>query len=118
MMAAGIARLLGSVRGRTVLAGLLAVALAAVAVAPGGLAATGARAALAAAALGTATLLVRRRAGAPARGAGIAVLARAPLGRDSGLAVVEVGGRSLLVGFGRGGVSLLGDVPTARERAP
>lgn len=92
--------------------GALAICLAAAAsaVAPGGLAAVAARAAIAAAAVAAVALLVARGGAAPER-AVATVVARVPLGKDSGVAVVDWGGRRVLVGFGRSGVCLLGDAP-------
>jgi flagellar protein FliO/FliZ len=64
----------------------------------------------------------RRRATppAPAR-ATIAIVARQALARDAGIALVEVSGRRVLVGFGAGGgVTRLANLPPAsgEEGAP
>jgi flagellar biogenesis protein FliO len=76
--------------------------------------AAAARAGLAAAAIGALAALVRRR-GRPSVAPQLSVVARAPLGGDAGLALVEAGGRRLLVGHGRGGVSLVAELgPEAR----
>lgn len=81
--------------------------------APGDLAPAAARGGLAACAVGALAVLARRRAG-PARPApALVVVARAPLSRDAGLALVEVDGRRLLVGFGADRVALLEAAPPA-----
>jgi hypothetical protein len=69
-----------------------------------------ARAALALLALGAIVLLVRRRARAPAAPTPVAVVGRAALGPGLGLAIVEAGGRRLLVGWGKDGVRLVRDL--------
>lgn len=75
-----------------------------------------ARAALVAAALAALVLLVRRR-GRPAPAAcPVAILARAPLGPGLGLALVEAGGRRLLVGWGKDGVRLVRDLGAPEAR--
>ncbi len=89
-----------------------ALALAGVAFAPGGLGPVAARAALVGAALGAAALVARRRA-TPAAAPILAVVSRASLARDAGVALVEIGGRRLLVGYGSAGVHLLADAPAA-----
>jgi hypothetical protein len=72
--------------------------------------AVAARAALAVAVLVAAAVLVRRRArGAPCPSP-ITVTARAPLAPGLGVALVEAGGRRLLVGWGKDGVRLLRDL--------
>jgi flagellar protein FliO/FliZ len=104
-------------RGRTV-ALLAAVPLAGVLVlSPGPTAAIGARAALVVAAIAAAAAWVRRRPQVTARPA-LSVVARAPLGSGAGLAVVEVGGRRLVVGFGRDGVSLIAELGGPGEARP
>jgi flagellar protein FliO/FliZ len=87
---------------------------------PGPLGPAAARGALVVAALGGAAALVRRRGSRPAQRPALAVVARAPLGKDTGLALVAVGDRQVLVGYGSGGVSLLeaGAAAPAREVAP
>ena len=75
-----------------------------------------ARAALAVLALLALVLLARRR-GRPAPVAEpVAVLARAPLGPGLGVALLETGGRRLLVGWGKEGVRLVRDLGCAAER--
>lgn len=86
--------------------------LAGVAFAPGGLGPVSARAGLVAAALGAAAIVARRRA-APAAAPLLAIVSRAALARDAGIALVEVGGRRLVVGYGSAGVQLLADAPAA-----
>lgn len=100
----------------TILLAAFAVA-AALALVPGPLAPAAARGALAVAAIGAAAVLARGRRTAPALAAAarLVVTTRAPLGKESGVAVVEVAGRTLLVGFGAGGVSLVAELST---RAP
>lgn len=64
-------------------------------------------------ALAALVLLVRRRSrGGPAP-APVAVLARAPLGPGLGVALLETGGRRLLVGWGKDGVRLVRDLGSA-----
>jgi flagellar protein FliO/FliZ len=87
----------------------LAAALLALALAPvGGLAGGAARALSLLGALGLAAAALRRQ---PSAGRILAVAARHPLGRDCGLAVVELPGRRVLVGWGAAGVALLADLP-------
>lgn len=102
---------------RTALAlGLGALGCAALALLPGELGPTAARAGLAAAGVGALALLARR----PARGGAapaLRVTARAALTRAGGVALVEVDGRRLLVGFGERAVELLCELdPAAGER--
>ena len=103
------------------MAALVAAPLAAalLALAPGELAPTAARAAVAALVVALAALVVRRR-GRPALAAPLVVVAREPLAGATGLAVVEAGGRRLLLGFGRDGVRLVADLgaPTRDFTSP
>jgi flagellar protein FliO/FliZ len=92
------------------LAGLGAALLLALALAPGGLAPAAARAALAIAGLAVVAALLRR-AGASAPPARLVIVARQPLGKDAGIALAELDGRALLLGFGAGGVQLLAGAP-------
>jgi flagellar biogenesis protein FliO len=69
-----------------------------------------ARAALAALALVAVALLVRRRGRPALPAAAVSVLARAPLGPGLGVALLEAGGRRLLVGWGKEGVRLVRDL--------
>lgn len=94
-------------------AGLLALLSAA----PGGLASTAARAALAVAVLAAAPALLRGRAGAAHGTPSLRVIAREPLGRDAGVAIVVADGRRLLVGFGPQGVRALA-APEPEEVRP
>ena len=57
----------------------------------------------------------RRRAGAPSADP-VAVLARAPLGPGLGVALLETGGRRLLVGWGKDGVRLVRDLGPVEAR--
>jgi hypothetical protein len=101
---------------RALIVAAVALALPALALAPGGLGPVAARAGLVAAALGAAALVARRRP-APAAKPAIAIISRASLARDAGVAIVEAGGRRLLVGYGSGGVQLLSDAPAAADRS-
>jgi flagellar protein FliO/FliZ len=74
--------------------------------AAGGLAPAAARAGLAVAALGAVAALARKAPPAAAAPA-IAVVARAALGRETGVALLEIEGRRVLVGFGPEGVRQL-----------
>jgi flagellar biogenesis protein FliO len=73
-------------------------------------AAVAARAALVILVLAACVLLVRRRARGAAPPGLIEIAARAPLGPGLGLAVVDVGERRLLVGWGKDGVRLVRDL--------
>lgn len=75
-----------------------------------------ARAALAALALAALALLVRRRGRPPPPAAPVAVLARAALGPGLGVALLEAGGRRLLVGWGKDGVRLVRDLGAPEAR--
>jgi flagellar protein FliO/FliZ len=102
-------RLARSPRHRLLLgAGVAATLLALLSTAPAGLAPAAARAALAVAVLAAAPALLRSRARTAAPGPpSLRVIAREPLGRDAGVAIVEADGRRLLVGFGPQGVRAL-----------
>lgn len=90
------------------LAGAGALALLAAASAAGaGSAAAGAAALAAAAGAAVAARRGRRAPGACA----LAVAERLPLGRDGGVALLDAGGRRLLLGWGPGGVTLLAELP-------
>ncbi len=80
------------------------------------IAAIAARAALALVALASVVFLVRRRAQAAAVPEPIAVLARTPLGPGLGVALVQAGGRHLLVGWGKEGVRLVRDLGSPEAR--
>jgi len=58
--------------------------------------------------------LALRAPAAGARQAALSVSERRPLGRECGVALLAVGGRTLLVGYGAGGVAVL----TELERRP
>lgn len=101
-------------RRRTLWLAGTALAAASLTLAPGGLGPVAARGAIVAAALGAAAVLARRRAARTGAAApALAVVSRASLAKDTGVALVEVGGRRLLVGFGAAGVQLLSDAPAA-----
>jgi hypothetical protein len=111
-MAARIARLPRA----ALLGGAGAAVLAGAALAPD-LGPAAARAALVAAGLGAAAALAWRRAAGTADPAPLAVVARASLGRDTGVALLDVDGARVLVGFGPHGVQRL-DGPRDEGSAP
>jgi flagellar protein FliO/FliZ len=76
-----------------------------------------ARAALVVLALATVALLVRRRGARTRPPEPVAIIARAPLGPGLGVALLEVGGRRLLVGFGKEGVRLVRDLGPGEARS-
>lgn len=63
-----------------------------------------------------AAVAARRRWPGPPASATLAVEARAPLGREAGVALLRVRGRLLLVGWGPGGVRLVARLGS--EHAP
>lgn len=75
-----------------------------------------ARAALVVLVLAAIAVLVRRRGRAAVTPAPVSVLARAPLGPGLGVALLEAGGRRLLVGWGKDGVRLVRDLGAAEAR--
>jgi flagellar protein FliO/FliZ len=103
-------------RARLALAGgvLLCVVLA---LAPGPFAPSALRAAAAACAVGGAALLARAsvRRAAPSR---LALVARQALSREAGVALLELDGRPVLVGFGAEGVRLLETAAAPDPGAP
>lgn len=105
-MIAAAARVARSPRGRVAIAVAAVPAAALLALSPGGLPPVAARAGLAAAAIAALAALVRGR-GRPAAAPRLAVVSRQALASDAGLVVVEAEGRRLLVGYARGGVSLV-----------
>lgn len=108
-MIARVAGLARSPRGRAAIAVAALPAAALLALSPSGLSTAAARAGLAAAAIGAVAALARRRA-RPAAGPRLSVEARAAISSDAGVALVEAGGRRLLVGYGRAGVSLVAEL--------
>lgn len=103
---------------RTALAlALGALGSAALALLPGELGPTAARAGLAATGVGAVALLARRPRRVAAAQA-LRVSARAGLSRAGGVAVVEVDGRRLLVGFGERAVELLCELDPAGAERP
>jgi len=90
-------------------AGAGAVALLLALAGDASLAAAG-RGALAALALGLAAWAVRRRGTATEAPRLIELTARQALSRDAAVALLHVGGRALLVGYGPDGVRLLADL--------
>ncbi len=69
-----------------------------------------ARAALAVLLLASLVLVLRRRGRGVPSPEPVAILARAPLGPGLGVALLEAGGRRLLVGWGKDGVRLVRDL--------
>jgi flagellar protein FliO/FliZ len=110
-------RLLGDPRGRAVLVGVGAAAALLLALSPGDLAPAAVRAAAVAGGIGALVALSRSRARRGHPAAAIAVVETRPLGRDAGVALVEIGGRRLLLGFGPAGVRLLSEVGGREEGA-
>jgi flagellar biogenesis protein FliO len=66
-------------------------------------------------ALGAVALFVRRRGAADGPLAAIEVAERRPLSRDAAVALLRIGGRALLVGYGADGVRLLADLGADRR---
>jgi flagellar protein FliO/FliZ len=87
--------------------GSAAVVGLAVAAAPGELVPSPARVVGAAWAAGAAALAARRGFLRPAGRRRLAVVARMGLGREAGVALIELDGRPLLLGFGSSGVCVL-----------
>jgi flagellar protein FliO/FliZ len=79
------------------------------------MAAVAARAALVLAALAAGLVLLRRRSRLGPAEPAIAIVGRAPLAAGTGLALVETGGRRLVVGWGKDGVRLVRDLGAARS---
>jgi flagellar protein FliO/FliZ len=102
-------------RARLALAGGVLLSLG-LALAPGAWASSSLRAAAAAFAVAAAALLARSAGRRSAPGARLSVLARQALSREVGVALLELDGRVVLVGFGAGGVQLL--EPPAAPSAP
>jgi hypothetical protein len=75
-----------------------------------------ARAAVAVVALSAIAFLARRRAREAAAPTPVSIVARAPLGPGLGLALVDAGGRRLLVGWGKDGVRLVRDLGASEGR--
>jgi flagellar protein FliO/FliZ len=111
-------RLLADPRGRAAALGIAAAAALLLALAPGDLAPVAARGAVAVGGLGALVTLARGRSRVGPAPGGLAVLEARPLGRDAGLAIVEIGGRRLLVGFGPNGVQLLSEIGAPPESRP
>lgn len=93
-------------RGKLALGAIPVLALV-LALAPAPVAPASLRALAAAAAIGGAALLARKRLARTATPQRLTVVARQALAREAGVALVEVDGRAVLVGFGAGGVRLL-----------
>lgn len=101
-------------RTRLALAGGVLLALG-LALAPEAWASTSLRAAAAASAVGGAALLARTGRARTAPASRLTVVARQALTREVGVALLEIDGRPVLVGFGGAGVQLLSErSPVAR----
>lgn len=115
-MIAAAARLARSPRARPALAVGGGAALLLLSAAPGGLAPAAARAGLVAAIIAAAAALARRRA--PERAAApLRLVARQPLAREAGVALLEVEGRRILVGYGPQGVRPLDGAASGEVRS-
>jgi flagellar protein FliO/FliZ len=101
-----VSRRLAWTRPRLALGGAAALALA-LALAPGDMAPVSLRAAAAACAIGAAALLARGGLAQPAAARRLLVISRQALSREAGVALIEVDGRPLLIGYGGGAVQLL-----------
>jgi flagellar protein FliO/FliZ len=108
---AALAALAASPRARLAALALAAALAAGLALAPGETGPAAARGLLAAAGLAALLVVARRRPASVPAPARLAVVERAALGRDAGVALVEVDGRRVLVGFGAGGVRRLAELP-------
>ncbi len=105
-------------RARLALAGG-ALLLLGLALAPGGWASGPLRAGAAMCALAAASFLARaHRAGRAAAPGRLALVARQALSREVGVALLEIDGRAVLVGFGAGGVRLLAPAPALAPPSP
>jgi flagellar protein FliO/FliZ len=109
----------GCTRSRAALGTAAGLALV-LALAPAELAPPSVRAAAAACALGAAAVLARARLARPATARRLTVVSRQALSREAGLALVDVDGRSLLIGYGAGPVQLLdrAQAPAAAPPSP
>ena len=92
-------------------AALLGAVLLAASVAGEGILASLLRGSAVVIALGLALALVRRRSPGPGATSAVAVLERRALAKDAGVALVEVEGERLLVGYAPGAISLVARVP-------
>ena len=112
----GLGRVLASTRRRAAALGAAAIALLLLAASPGELAPAAARGAAVVIALAAAAVLVRRRARPDAGAEALRVVASRALARDAGLALVEVSGRRVLVGYGAEGVRLVSEIGAPPDR--
>jgi flagellar protein FliO/FliZ len=112
-----IAALRAAPRARAIAAGAVAAGALLAALTAGNGGAHAARAVLAVAALGAVAAVARARR-RPAREPRLAVVSRAPLGRESGIAVVEVDGRRIVVGWASGGVRVLAETAAPEGARP
>lgn len=117
-MIAKLAERLGGSRRAAALAGAATLGAATLSFSAGALAPAAARAAVAVAALGALAVLVRRAPRAAALPPPLALVSRAALSREAGLALVEADGRRMLVGYGEHGVRLLADLSAGRGETP
>lgn len=97
-------------RSRRLALGGIAVLALVVALVPGEAAPVPVRAAAAACAIGAAALLARGGLGPRDAARRLTVISRQALSRDTGVALLEIDGRAVVIGFGGGAVHLL-DVP-------
>jgi flagellar protein FliO/FliZ len=104
-------RLFADPRRRLAAVGVGAACLLLLVLAPGELGPVAARGGLVVLALAAGTVLLRRRRPGDAAEV-LAVISSRALSREAGIAVVEVQGRRVLVGFGGGGVRVLAEVPS------
>lgn len=92
---------LPSGRARPMLAmGATAALTTVLALAPGDLAPTALRAAAAACGIGVAAFLAYRALGSPAEARRLTLVSRLALSREAGVALLEVDGRTMLLGYG------------------
>jgi flagellar biogenesis protein FliO len=105
----------GRVERPVVLAGLCTAFAVLAAMAGGDLAGGALRAIAVVALLAAAAALVRRRSGRFHQHAALVVEERHLLGKESGVAIVTMSGRRLLVGFGTDEVTLLAEITSAAE---
>lgn len=114
-MIAALSRGLGAVRGGRVALAATALGVALLLAAPGDLARGAARAAVVVLALGAGAIVIARRGAKAPAAPSLAIVAQAPLGRGASVAIVESGGRRLLVGFGEQGVRLVAELDRAAD---
>jgi flagellar protein FliO/FliZ len=117
MIPAGLTVLSASPRARAVALLVAAGGAALIALAPGDLGPAAARAGLVVAGLAGAAALARARRRTTTPPA-LAILSRAPLAREVGIALIEVEGHRMLVGYGTGGVQVLAPAASPEGARP